>query len=395
MNPNILRTEVQDFINSNLNTEISVIIFKGSPFPEITVQELANQIIAKGKSAKKLPTWFHQENIYFPQKVSIEQTSSEITAAYKSELVKGSSLIDLSGGFGVDTYFFSEKMKKVTHCEIHQGLSKIVQHNFKQLNATNITFINEDGIEYLKNSDITYDYIYIDPSRRDATKNKVFLLKDCAPNVPETLDVLFSKSENIIIKTSPILDITSTINELSYTKEIHIVAVNNEVKELLFVLKKGFTGNIHIKTINLIKDKKQEFQFEISNKQPLLREYTFPKKYLYEPNVAILKSGGFHEIPQIFDVQKLHEHTHLYTSDNLIGDFPGRKFQVEKIMPYNKKQLLKYLPEKKANITVRNYPKTVAQIRKETKIKDGGSIYIFFTKLKDDSKVLIINNKIN
>ncbi|CAM1343266.1 THUMP-like domain-containing protein [Tenacibaculum amylolyticum] len=395
MNPNILRTEVQDFIKSNLNTEISAMIFKGSPFPEITVQELANQIIAKGKSVKKLPTWFHQNNIYFPQKISIEQTSSEITALYKSELVEGNSLIDLSGGFGVDTYYFSKKIKKVTHCEINKDLSKIVGHNFKQLETNNVTLINEDGIQYLKDNDVTYDYIYIDPSRRDATKNKVFLLKDCTPNVPETLDILFSKSENIIIKTSPILDITSTINELSCTKEIHIVAVNNEVKELLFVLKKGFTDNIRIKTINILKDKKQEFQFEISNEQSLHKEYAFPKKYLYEPNAAILKSGGFHEIPQIFELQKLHEHTHLYTSDNLIDDFPGRKFQIEKIMPYNKKQLLKYLPEKKANITVRNFPKTVAQIRKETKIKDGGEIYIFFTKLQDNSKVLIINNKIN
>ncbi len=394
MNSKILNTEVQDFIDSNLNQDISKIIFKGSPFPEITVQELANQISAKKKSEKKLPTWFQCKNIYFPPKISIEQTSSEITAKYKSEIVNGESLIDLSGGFGIDSYYFSKRITHVTHCEINTDLSKIVAYNYNVLGVDNIETKATDGIQYLKEqNEVKFDWIYIDPSRRDDSKNKVFLLKDCAPNIPEELDDLFLKADNILIKVSPILDITSTLRELKYVKEVHIVAVHNEVKELLFVLEKNFLNDPKIITINIKKSLKEVFQFSLSEKNST-NSYSAPLKYLYEPNSAILKSGGFEIITNKFEVLKLEQHSHLYTSEELIN-FPGRSFLIEKVIPYNKKEIKKHLPSKKANITVRNFPKTVAQVRKETKISDGGNTYIFLTTLKDGSKAMIISSKIN
>ncbi|RKF03853.1 putative methyltransferase [Tenacibaculum lutimaris] len=388
MNKNILHTEVQNYINENLHANIEELIFKGSPFKDITIQELANQLVAKQKSEKKLPTWFTSQNIYYPAKISIEQTSSEITANYKSNLLLGNSIIDITGGFGVDCLAFSKNFKEVIHCEINNDLSEIVAHNYKELGISNIQTIATDGLEYLKNTSQKFDCIYIDPSRRSDIKGKVFLLKDCLPNVPENLDFLFEKSDTILIKNSPILDITSTINELKFVKEIHIVAVNNEVKELLFLLKKEFEDLVKVKTFNLLKNRKQSFYFYL--KSDIDFEYSLPQKYLYEPNAAILKSGGFNEVASQLKIYKLHQHSHLYTSDELIEDFPGRIFEIISVFSYNKKKLKREIIVDKANITTRNFPKTVAQIRKETKLKDGGDTFLFFsTNLKNE--LIVIN----
>ena len=387
MNTEILHPNVQKFITDNLNVDVSKLIFKGSPFDNISIQELASQIVSKKKCEKKLPTWFHTENIYFPPKVNIEQTSSEVTAKYKSSIISGDSIIDITGGFGVDAYYFAKKFKKVTHCELNTNLSTIVNNNYQQFKIDGIQLISGDGIDYLKNTPNKFDWIYIDPSRRDFTNNKVFLLKDCLPNVPDNLEFLFSKSKNILIKNSPILDISKTINELDFVKEIHIVAVANEVKELLFFLEKNYRGNIKIKTVNYHKKVMQKFDFQYISKNS--SNYTEPKKYIYEPNSAILKSGGFHEISFQFNLEKLHPHSHLYTS-NILIDFPGRVFLIHHICNYNKKEIKKYLKENKANITTRNFPETVSQIRKKTKIQDGGAQYLFFTTVyNNELKVLI------
>jgi len=388
LNKNILHTEVQNYINENLRANIEELIFKGSPFKDVTIQELANQLVAKQKSEKKLPTWFTSKNIYYPPKLSIEQTSSEITANYKSKLIYGKSIIDITGGFGVDCLAFSKKFKKVVHCEINNDLSEIVAHNYKQLGVSNIETIADDGLEHLKNTPQKFDCIYIDPSRRNDIKGKVFLLKDCLPNVPENLDFLFDKSDTILIKNSPILDITSTINELKFVKEIHVIAVNNEVKELLFLLKKELKDLVEIKTINLLKNKIQEFNFNSGNEVSF--DYCLPQKYLYEPNAAIMKSGGFNQVASQLKVHKIHQHSHLYTSKKLIKNFPGRVFEIISVFPYNKKKLKKEIKVDKANVTTRNFPKNVAQIRKETKLKDGGDTFLFFsTNLNND--LIVIN----
>lgn len=390
MNLAILDTEVQLFIKQNLNSDITKLILKGSPFKNVSVQELANQIIANKKSEQKLPSWFSSKNIYYPLKISIEQTSSEITANYKASLINGKSMIDITGGFGVDCYAFSKHFKEVTHCEINSDLSTIVNHNYKQLKVKNIETFSGNGLDYLKKSDKSFDCIYIDPSRRNETKGKVFLLKDCLPNVPENIDFLFTKTTQILIKNSPILDITSTINELKYVKEIHVVAINNEVKELIFLLEKNTKKEIDIKTINIVKNTKQTFNFKY--KQEANTIYTDTDKYLYEPNAAILKAGGFIAIANQLNVLKIAQHSHLYTSKELI-DFPGRCFKVEHVLNYDKKKIKQFLKNNKANITTRNFPKSVAQIRKETKIKEGGNQYLFFTTYSSNKLVVIICTK--
>jgi hypothetical protein len=391
LNTAILQPKVQHFIVDHLKSDITKLILKGSPFDDISIQELANQIIAKQKSEQKLKTWFSTENIYYPPKISIEQTSSEITANYKSTLLIGASIIDITGGFGVDCFFFSRQFKDVIHCEINEDLSTIVKHNYQQLNIKNIKTVSGNGIEFLKNSDTTFDCIYIDPSRRNDTKGKVFLLKDCLPNVPENIDFLFTKTTQILLKNSPILDISSAITELKFVKEIHVVAIKNEVKEVLFLLEKNYEGDIQIKTINIQKEDTQRFDFKL--KEAVTSIYSEPLSYLYEPNAAILKSGGFHQISKQLNLFKLHQHSHLYTSEQLI-DFPGRIFKIRNVINYDKKKLKKLLTEKKANITTRNFPKTVAQIRKETGIKDGGTSYIFFTTDNKNELKSIICSKI-
>ncbi|MFK8060490.1 MAG: class I SAM-dependent methyltransferase [Polaribacter sp.] len=391
MNSAIINPKVQQFIVDNLKTDITKLILKGSPFDGISVQDLANQIIAKQKSEHKLSTWFQQENIYYPSKISIEQTSSEVTAKYKSNLVSGDSIIDITGGFGVDCFYFSKLFKEVTHCEINDELSTIVAHNYQQLKVKNIATFSGDGINFLKDYNQNFDCIYIDPSRRNDIKGKVFLLKDCLPNVPENIDFLFSKTKQILIKISPILDITSAINELKFVKEIHIVALNNEVKELLFLLEKEYEKPVKIKTVNIQKETIQSFNFV--HQSEIKSTYSEPLTYLYEPNSAILKSGGFHQVSHLLNVYKIQQHSHLYTSKNIIN-FPGRVFKIERIISYDKKKIGKLLKDNKANITARNFPKTVAQIRKETKIKDGGNWYLFFTKDSNDKNIVIFCSKI-
>ena len=391
MNSIILHPNIQQFISDNLTADISKILFKGTDFENVTTSEIAEQIEAKKRCQAKLPKWFNTKNIYYPNKLNIEQTSSEVAANYKAQLISGSTLIDLTGGLGVDCILFSKKFKSVTHCEINTKLSEIVAHNLQQFKINNIQTIPFDGISYLQEKIRKCDWIYIDPSRRNDSKEKVFLLKDCLPNIPDNLNILFEHCESILIKTSPILDLKSAINELNFVKEIHIVAIKNEVKELLFILKKGFIGNIAIKTINTLNKTNQLFDFELgANSQS---NYCLPLKYLYEPNASILKSGGFHEVSYQLKIRKLHQHSHLYTSKELI-DFPGRRFEITHCIPFDKKQLKKLISTRKANITTRNFPQTVAQIRKKTGLKDGGSQYLFFTTNCNEKHIVLICEKI-
>jgi hypothetical protein len=388
----LLAVPVQKFIRENSDTTISKLALQKNPFPEIPWVEILTQIAAKSKAKEKLPTWYAQQNIIYPSKISVEQTSSEKTALYKSNIVSGDSLIDLTGGFGVDDYYFSKKIKQVYHCELNASLSEIVTHNFELLNTKNITCFPGDSFETLKKLNQKFDWIYIDPSRRSDTKGKVFMLKDCLPNVPELIEEYFQFSDKILIKTAPILDITSGLAELEQVKTIHIIAVNNEVKELVWEIKKDYTDAITIKTINFNKEKEEVFDF-VWNEKMESNSYSLPKKYIYEPNSAILKSGAFELIAHHFNLEKLHQHSHLYTSDDII-DFPGRIFKIDKIFEYTKNEMKQLLQNAKANITTRNFPETVENIRKKWKISDGGTVYTFFTTDANNRKIVLLCAKI-
>lgn len=392
MNTDILNTEIQDFIGEHLTVEVSKILFKGTNFEAVSTREIIEQIESKLKCKKKLPTWFTSKNIYFPNKLNIEQTSSEIAANYKSGLLSGDSILDLTGGFGVDSYYFSRVFKNVIHCEINEELSAIVNHNNTQLDISNVNTLHIDGIEHLKISKNKYDWIYVDPSRRHDSKGKVFFLSDCLPSIPNHLDLLFSKTQNITVKTSPLLDLSVGINELKFVKDIHVVAINNEVKELLWILKNGFKGEVTIKTVNIQANKKDIFSFKLSEESQALGTFSKPLQYLYEPNVSILKSGGYNSVAKHYNLLKLHQHSHLYTSTNQIK-FPGRAFKIESVVHYRKKAL-KQLGISQANITTRNFTETVQQLRNKHGIKDGGDTYIFFTTNYRNEKIVIVCSKV-
>lgn len=392
MNQTILNTAIQDYINKNIDSDVTQLLLKKNVFENISQKEIIEQLEAKKRSQKKLPTWYNSSNIYYPNKLNIEQTSSEITARYKSCLVSGSSLIDLTGGYGVDAYYFSKQIENVIHCEIDNKLSEIVKHNYNALNIKNITCLNENGIDALKRIDTTFDWIYLDPSRRDNSRKKVFLLSDCSPNI-KTFQGLFLKySDNVLIKTSPLLDIKATKNDIKFVKGLHIVAVDNEVKELLWLIENNYEGYLNVKTVNITNSGNQIFKFEFENEPNIESNLSGPLNYLYEPNSAILKAGAFNSVGIQLGVAKLHKHSHLYTSSNLIA-FPGRIFKIDKVIPFNKKQFAK---EKisKANITTRNFPLSVGDIRKKFKIKDGGNSYLFFTTDTNNSKIIIKCSKV-
>lgn len=391
MNKNLLNTGVQEYIRNNWNTDIVSVLLKKPIFEGISKKELVEQLEAKKKCEKKLPTWFQTPNIYYPKKINIEQTSSEKTAAYKSQIAAGKSLLDLTGGFGVDSYFFSKKIDNLFYTEIDTTLAQIASYNFEVLGAKNIKVIAKDGISFLENTKKRFDWIYIDPSRRNYLKGKVFRLSECEPNVVKQIDTLFARSNNILLKTSPLLDISKGIEELKNVHEIHVVAINNEVKELLWVLRKSNEASPIIKTVNL-KNKAESFDFVLSTEKETDPTYAEPRRYLYEPNAAILKSGAFKVIGERFFLKKLHEHSHLYTANELI-EFPGRRFKIENVLPYNKKALAS-LNIKKANVTIRNFPKSVADIRKKHNIKEGGGIYLFFTKNTPKQLIVIVCSKV-
>jgi THUMP domain-like/Conserved hypothetical protein 95 len=388
----LLQPEVQDFIREKTGENVSKLAFLKNPFPSIEYAALLNQIECRTKCQKKLTTWFTSKNVIYPPKISIEQTSSEITARYKSELVSGNTIIDLTGGFGVDDYYFSKILKQVIHCEINEELSQIVAHNFKSLEIENVVCVSGDSHETLKKRNQKFDWIYIDPSRRNDAKGKVFLLADCLPNVPDSLDYYFEWTDSILIKTAPILDITAGLAELKNVKEIHVVAVDNEVKELLWILSKNTAEVIKIKAVNLTKTGDEHFEFSLDSEPNAT--YHLPQKFLYEPNSAIMKSGGFGYVCNPFEVSKLHQHSHLYTSNELI-EFPGRIFEIKSCLEYSKNVIKERIEKTTANVTVRNFPETVDIIRKKWKILDGGLNYYFFTTDKNNRKIVLLCTKIN
>lgn len=383
MNKEILQEEIQDYIHE-FTGDINSLAFSGSPFPNVSTQELLMQISSRNQIKNKLPLWYKTKGIYYPPKLNLEQTSSEITAQHKAQYIKGDNLIDLTGGFGIDTYYFAHKTKQVWHAEMDAELSQIASHNAKVLGVENIEFYVGNSLELLNRE---FDTIYADPARRDDAKNKVFLLEDCLPNIPLHLETILSHTKLFMMKSSPMLDISQGIRELEAVYEIHIVAIDNEVKELLWFMSRDVKiDSPKLISFNYTKSGIQVFESNLED--AVSATYSEPLEYLYEPNAAILKSGAFNQVSEQLGINKLALHSHLYTSEELI-DFPGRRFKIAQVLPYNKKEM-KRLGIKKANISIRNFKESVATLRKKWKIKDGGDIYLFFTTNQLKEQVVLV-----
>lgn len=384
MNENILANEVQNYINEHINADVNKIALAKSPFKEISAAEIANQIAAKKKSITKLPTWYNQANIYYPSLLSIEQCSSEITAKYKSTLVKGNAVLDLTAGFGVDSFYFAKKISEVYSCEINPELATITQHNSAILGVNNQKVWATDGINFLQTTPLNFGTIYIDPARRKES-SKVFKLKDCTPDVTSLIPFLLQKAERILIKTSPLLDISAGLNELTNVSEIHIISLKNECKELLWVIDKNPSEvKIICTTIN-------ETQKQLTIPVNLLNTKTNspnaePYGFLYEPDVALLKSGAFNYIANHFDLQKLHHQTQLYFSNEFKSAFLGRIFKIKNILSLNEFKKQKKLI---GNVIVRNFPERADTLVKKFKITPSHDEFLIFTQ--NTQGYLVIN----
>jgi 16S rRNA G966 N2-methylase RsmD len=396
----------QEFIERNIHEDVHDLLLKTSNQKDIDLNLAIRQIEGIQKVKTKIPTFYETNGLWFPPKLALEQSSSEITANHKANQCEGSILIDLTGGFGVDTYFFSFHFEKVIYVEKQESLCELARHNFQVLNRDNILVVNDSAEDYLKKAE-KVDWIYLDPSRRNHLAQKIVSINECEPNVVQLLEIMLAKSNRIMVKLSPMIDLTVLRNELQQVNEIQIVSVENECKEVIAIIEKQKADNVLVKTYNYLKNGAiEEFSFfiheeidlkstpENANETKTLLDEN--DRYLYEPNASILKSGAFKLIGERFGLNKLHINSHLYTFETLIPNFPGRKFKIEQVLEYNK-HTLKTFPEtvKKANLTVRNFPLNVNALRKKLKLSEGGDSFVFATTLSSDNKVLIICSKIS
>jgi hypothetical protein len=399
LNNRVLDSDVQDYISSHLAADVHKVAMAKSPFPDVSAAELAGQIAAKNKCTKKLPSWFQQKGIYYPALLSVEQCSSETTAQYKSGLALGGALIDLTGGFGVDSHYFAKVVASVTHCEINEELSEIAAHNATVFGQVNTQFLQGDGVEYLGASDMTFDTIYIDPARRSSS-GKVFMLKDCTPDVVSNFSLLLSKARRIIIKTAPLLDITAGLKELSNVIEIHILSVRNEVKELLWIIEKNKTGDQHVKVIAVtLNDSTKEFisyrteNGDVIEANPateqipdLPGQQISTSAYLYEPDAALMKSGAFDLIAEKYNLQKLDRQTQLYFSETIDTSFPGRIFRISNFVSATS---LKKQKDLTGNVIVRNYPDKAENLVRKYRIKPDREKFLIFTQSQPEGLLII------
>ncbi|MBE9461112.1 hypothetical protein ACFP1I_18735 [Dyadobacter subterraneus] len=384
------------FIQKYKDDDVTKLILKGTQFKDIDVKKLAAQILSRQKASKKLPEWAAIEKLIFPPSLSVEQSSSEATAKYKSSLIQGKMLIDITGGMGVDTYYLSKNFDKTHYFEQQEEVAITAEYNFGLLSAKNIEVHNADSIEGIQKNNMYADWIYADPARRDANKQKVVLLSDCAPDVKFHLSELFKHAPNVLLKTSPLLDIDLAAQELKSVREVHVIGYEQECKELLFNINKDFDDDFAIKArvINPAGEIIHELDFTRNQEREAIIEFNEPLSYLYEPHPAILKAGAFKYLCTAFDVKKLAPHSHLYTSEKLVSNFPGRTFEVTAICKPDAKEIGQFVPDNKANLTIRNFPAKIDDLRKKWRLKEGGDIYLFATTLFNQKKTVVVTKKL-
>ena len=391
-----LSPETIEFINKHRKDDVRQLALQSKKDGKVDINEAVTQIEGWQIAEKKIPSWSKIDSIIYPKHLSMEQCSSEVTARFKASLVKGETFADLTSGFGVDCSFIASGFKHAHYVERQEELCDIARHNFKILGLNHIEVHNTDGIEYLKNME-PVDCIYLDPARRNSNGGKTVAITDCEPDVSGMEELLVEKGSTVMIKLSPMLDLHSAMKTLKHINSIYIISVNNECKELVIILSKHSLSDE--KAVDKIKISCEQL---VNNSETQHLEFTYEEEksaevnysdsvgeYLYEPGAAILKAGAFKILAKKFSVKKLHQNSQLYTSDELV-DFPGRRFKVIEVSTFAKKNLKAFLKDlEKANLTIRNFPSTVDELRKKLKLKEGGDVYIFATTLANGDKVLI------
>lgn len=393
----LTNTEAWQFLLQHEQDDPAKLVLQSQKYPHLPIKQIASQIASRQKAKSKLPHWYLAEKVIFPTGTPLEQCSSEATANYKSELISGSTLVDLTGGTGVDTFFLAKNFEKVFYIEQQAELAALASHNFECLGAKHIEVRNQNAEDFLRHPALsTFDYIYIDPARRDEHNRKLHSLRDCSPDLIQILSQLKNLAKGILIKTSPLLDIHKALEELGPVEAVHVVSLNNECKEVLYLIRsaQAVSSAPKIHCVNIKSSgPREDFIFDPISEGNIDVSLSLPHQYLYEPNASIMKAGAFKSIAERFGLQKLHANSHLYTSAGLVERFPGRSFKLLHILKADKKVLQQHLPEMKAQITTRNYPQSVEELRKKTGLKEGGNFYILATTLMDGRPVLMMSEK--
>lgn len=391
-----LSPETLQFIRAHRTEDVRTLALQARKYPQVDMVAAVVQIAGWQIAEKKVPLWAQTEGIQYPAHLSMEQCSSEITARYKASWLKGDTMADLTGGLGVDCSFLARNFQRVDYVERQEVLCELARHNFPLLGLPQVTVHEADGVDYLQQME-PVDCLFLDPARRDSQGGKTVAIADCEPDVQRLEPLLVEKGRTVVVKLSPMLDIFSSLRELKYIRQIYVVAVNNECKELLVVLQKPeksdseASGEVWISCEQAVNNFLTEpFVFTYAQEKearcPLAEEVG---NYLYEPGAALLKAGPYRLLGARFGLQKLHVNSHLYTSEALV-DFPGRRFRVLEVSGFGKKELKQLLQGvDKANLTVRNFPASVAELRKKWKLKEGGDVYLFATTLEGDRHVVI------
>ena len=385
--------ELRDFIHEHINDDTAELLLAARKYPDIDVPFVVEQIEARRRLKGKLPEWYENKDIIMGGRVPAEQCSSELTARYKQSIVKGESLCDMTGGMGVDFWYMSEGMERAIYTERNEELCSIAKHNFQVLQTLRSEYVIRcgDGRELPIPS---VDIIYLDPARRAGDGSRVYAMEDCEPNIVEWQDELLKHAKMVLVKLSPMVDLTDVLRKLKGVKELHIVGVKNECKEIL-VKVHAFddsvcAGCVEVHCVDFLTSGKIEYVFSLLGGMEISLTDGGVKRHLYEPDVTLMKAGAFGSLCARYPVWQLDVDTHLMTSDEWIPEFPGRVFEVEEMIPFSSKvlkRLKKEIPH--ANIAVRNFVMTADELRKKTGIKDGGEVYLFGAKVKDVGQMLL------
>jgi len=395
----LVNEKTWNYIRQHADDDVRKLALQGVKDAEVDLQMALQQIAGRQTARRKLPSWAAVDGIIYPPHLNMEQCSSEQTARYKGKIAgEGESMVDLTGGFGVDFYWISQGFRQRTYVEQNEQLCTISSHNFEVLGLACSVYCC-DTATYLTTMPHV-DLIYMDPARRNEHGGRTYGIADCSPNVLELLPLLLEKADRLLLKLSPMLDWRKAVEDLKYVTEVHIVSVDNECKELLLLLDKERKGDLRVVCVN--DDSQFEFFPTERNGLSLVEKRPFAGRetaFLYEPNASIMKAGCFEAVEARYPVRQVAPNSHLFLSDVEIEDFPGRKFQILAISSMNKQDIKKYFSEslvsmKSANISIRNFPMSVDQLRKKLKLKDGGDTYIFATTTASGEHKLLICRKI-
>lgn len=387
------KEEVKKFITEQQNASAQKLILNPPKEFKNEIRFIAEQIHARQKAKGKIDAWATDFNLILPPPLSVEQASSASTAKYKKKILKGDHLIDLTGGMGIDCIELGSQFNKITYVEQKPELCAVFKHNCNTL-GRNIAVRNELAEEFLKllQNDHSKKTFFIDPARRDDAKNKVFKLEDCSPNLKTLMPAMRKIASQILIKLSPLVDIKSVLSEFDFVKEVHVVSVKNDCKELLILIDFQWNGEPVVKALNL-ETKQPEYNFTLPEEESSVSQFDSIEEYILEPNSSILKAGAFKKIGDDFHLKKLHQHTHLYTCNSLIQNFPGRVFQT--IAKADKKTIEQYGQNGKLNVLTRNYPIKPDALKKKWKLKDGGDYYLIGFRGMDNKSNLVIAKRVS